>query len=1372
MDIEDTDIYQALLDNDLQGLKKLLREQNVNLRGRDGQSYLHAAVGQGAQSDLIKQLLGHIDISFRDENADTALDMACLYEKTHIQEMILRHVGFLALGKDVRPLEHLLLQGWDAWPVDVDCIQEVKLDIAKFFKQLPDFMVKVDRVHHSIQRNSLKDLQHVLTHHQLAAACDRTGQPPLQKAVIFQRNVIVEYLVEEYPTTLTVTDHTGRTALHYAACIPDGYLYSVLREAGADDQVPDLHDLSPQFYKDNMDVLKIQDVQRHVRVLQKRQRINNCFSLTVMMAAKDTNSLPDSVRVVRSPMIRRNSSPACSPSSTTKPSRNRDLMAKWRTLVNIIPIQSLFKSSRKHQNSDVFEDTDLYEAIIMSDQKEVTHLLQSNINTQLRSLEGWSYLHLAVAHSSHGVIIRLLLGHIDITVRDADGLTALDLAVVSSAPHDIIRELQKYILRPLISGEITLVRTLAVNGWCAWPHEMLDTTFTSELPQESKDFLYAVNDIQDTIAAFHRSVIVSDISRIHQHFTNEKTEITNVQLLESCDQTGLPPLHKAVIFRCSKAVTLLLNTFIHAIDICDHMQRTALHYAACVDDNGQMYTTLQDLGAEPTIPDLWGFTAVEYHQMPHLINIENIRENILKLVSIPPPSQSLLWTFHHRDFMMEESKLFQAIQSDNTEDVINLLNTDEDISIRTNDGKTLLHIAAEGNANREILNALVAKVDASVRDVNSQSFVDILRAKETAENVDSLVKMWMTTMVEKGSTEALQALVLSGWDTWALTPQEAREKSEDMGEFFDKLEEVQDKVTRLHEAICDGRTRDVKNLLDRKLLVKAADKSGLLPLQKAVVFQQDEIAKFIVSEFKDSLNLTDNMGRTALHYAAGCSDSGNLYQTLKEAGADDTLKDLTGKTAADYQTDPKEVLAETVKSRLLLVLGTPPQTDSGQSAQTADQSTSAAPQTPELATEEPDQITTPLKSDKSQPIRMYISSDIYEKKDVPAPSTVDGKYVSYNLGSALTLALAEIAERRPWDPIEYLAHWLYKYRENIDFNKKQEQLMKEIREEEADLEAEEQQLARRKEEQMRLQEEEEARRIQEEEDERKKKEQEELQRKAKEAALLQKPQLPTVTEEGEEDTMNKDRDEDGQTELHKLAAQQGADLNALLNMGYSLADRDANNRTARDVAEENGITENTESLDSYVTNLLEQENLDSLQQLLLDGYDQLTDVIDRVSTDGLPEDVTDFVKAMPDFNEKISLVFKAVHSGVLREVIQALERKKLATAKDKYGRSPLHIAVLSQHMDIIKHILSNFPISVRCRDNLNRTPLHYAMAISDEVAELLQESGADAQAKDVKQRTPSYYKDEKADILALKDTLESGESSQEADDTEKGETTE
>lgn len=61
--------------------------------------------------------------------------------------------------------------------------------------------------------------------------------------------------------------------------------------------------------------------------------------------------------------------------------------------------------------------------------------------------------------------------------------------------------------------------------------------------------------------------------------------------------------------------------------------------------------------------------------------------------------------------------------------------------------------------------------------------------------------------------------------------------------------------------------------------------------------------------------------------------------------------------------------------------------------------------------------------------QMYISTGLKTKR-VPPPTTVDGRYVAEHLGTALTLALAEIAECRPWDPIEYLGQWLYKYREN------------------------------------------------------------------------------------------------------------------------------------------------------------------------------------------------------------------------------------------------------------------------------------------------------------------------------------------------------
>jgi hypothetical protein len=39
--------------------------------------------------------------------------------------------------------------------------------------------------------------------------------------------------------------------------------------------------------------------------------------------------------------------------------------------------------------------------------------------------------------------------------------------------------------------------------------------------------------------------------------------------------------------------------------------------------------------------------------------------------------------------------------------------------------------------------------------------------------------------------------------------------------------------------------------------------------------------------------------------------------------------------------------------------------------------------------------------------------------------------------------------------------------------------------------------------------------------------------------LAQRPNLETVTEEGEEEAPSKEKDSKGQTELHRLAAQEG-----------------------------------------------------------------------------------------------------------------------------------------------------------------------------------------------------------------------------------------
>ncbi|XP_058122433.1 uncharacterized protein LOC131293299 [Anopheles ziemanni] len=372
-----------------------------------------------------------------------------------------------------------------------------------------------------------------------------------------------------------------------------------------------------------------------------------------------------------------------------------------------------------------------------------------------------------------------------------------------------------------------------------------------------------------------------------------------------------------------------------------------------------------------------------------------------------------------------------------------------------------------------------------------------------------------------------------------------------------------------------------------------------------------------------------------------------------------------------------------------------------------------------------------------------------QQMEIPLFRTEEGRYLATSLGDPLIKGLTEIANKRPPDPVTYLANYLFNFanqksgtgRKEADNDTNNNLIEGSVNQSaEQDLESSSKQVL-------------------------------------PDGGSLSHPpppMEPTVRDENqpspeESDIVpapSDDRDEHGQSMLH-FACARSHGRNALIQLieesGTNITYRDELYRTARDVALQATQPDNAKEIDRYVIGLVARGDLEALNGMLLEGYDHIVDV---VAPDGVPilqvasdrgfQDIVRFLEGVRAFEENRENLLTAIRQKQFEAVVNLTklpDGAKLVRAKNYYGRCSLHIAILMENEDIVDFLASNFKAALRIGDNLDRTPLHYAMGVSnvEALSRILIKNGAKRVLKDLKGRQPTYYFMNKADILRLQE---------------------
>ncbi|XP_067942160.1 uncharacterized protein [Watersipora subatra] len=241
------------------------------------------------------------------------------------------------------------------------------------------------------------------------------------------------------------------------------------------------------------------------------------------------------------------------------------------------------------------------------------------------------------------------------------------------------------------------------------------------------------------------------------------------------------------------------------------------------------------------------------------------------------------------------------------------------------------------------------------------------------------------------------------------------------------------------------------------------------------------------------------------------------------------------------------------------------------------------------------------------------------------------------------------------------------------------------------------------------------------------------------------------------------RDELGQTMLHKIVLRKPDKLkeemiSTLLDRKIYIGSRDVDGFTARDYLEAMN-TDFSKTLiqliDEHLVHKITNEEYHSVETLILESYDHVIDIKGhqrKKEARMLParelaylsnlQEMVEMLDAYQSTTEKVKSLQNAVKENDIKFLAKNSGEVRLLQCKDRYGRTLLHLAILYDRVPLVKFLLDQCPDLVKEKDNLQRTPVHYAAASSIRrqiYGQLVNQAGGDPTVVDVNNLSALEY---------------------------------